>query len=70
MAASVVYNILSEPYVFEEWPHFHNISGNNEKGTVLKEKNKRLSELASEITKNINRPLPQKKHFSQFFLFS
>lgn len=38
MAASVVYNILSEPYVFEEWPHFHDISGNNEKGTVLKKK--------------------------------
>ena len=51
MAASVVKNILSEPYVFEEWPHYNDISSNTSKGTVSKEKNKRLSKLARQMAK-------------------
>ncbi|XP_029185678.2 uncharacterized protein LOC114953568 [Acropora millepora] len=31
MAASVVNNILSEPYVFEEWPHYKDISSTSSK---------------------------------------
>ena len=44
MAASVVNNILSEPYVFEKWLHYHDISSSNSKGTFMKEENKRLGE--------------------------
>ena len=35
MAASVVNNILSEPYVFEEWPHYNDIRDNTCKGTIM-----------------------------------
>ena len=37
MAASVVNNILSEPYVFADWPNYPDISGSSEKGKVVKE---------------------------------
>ena len=42
MAASVVNNILSEPYVFEEWPHYSDIRSNTIKGTIMIERNKKL----------------------------
>ena len=43
MAASVVNNILSEPYVFEEWPHCDNeIMRNTIKGTIMIDANKKL----------------------------
>ena len=34
MAASVVSNILSDPFVFEHWPRYRDISSNSSKGTV------------------------------------
>ncbi|XP_067031602.1 death domain-containing ATP nucleosidase-like isoform X2 [Acropora muricata] len=34
MAASVVNNILSEPYVFADWPNYSDISGNSEKAKL------------------------------------
>ena len=37
IAASVVNNILSEPYVFEEWPRGYNDRSNTGKGTIIKE---------------------------------
>ena len=41
MAASVVNNILSEPYVFEEWPHYKDIRSTSSKGTIIKEENEK-----------------------------
>ena len=37
MAASVVSNILSEPYVFEELPHYNDTRSKTSKGTIMKE---------------------------------
>ena len=37
MAASVVNNILSEPYVFADWPNYPDNSGDDGKGMVMKE---------------------------------
>ena len=36
MAASVVNNILSEPYVFEEWSHYQGSGNQTSKGTGSK----------------------------------
>ena len=36
MAASVVNNILSDPYVFEDWPHYDDITISGDKGMVMK----------------------------------
>lgn len=37
MAASVVNNILSDPFVFEDWPHYYDISRNTSKGPGVEE---------------------------------